>query len=342
MSRRSGLWGAAARCAESGAECALATVSRQRGSLPMASDAKMLVTRDGRASGTVGGGCVESDVIAQAIETLNLGAPRFVKHTLNADVAGDIGLSCGGTVELFLEPIPATSSMIRLLDAVAAGIGQRERVAVCTALDAGVGVKFAYIGESTYTATDQPAPFDLASVWSASGSGTYVDQTTSMFVERIPRQPRVVVFGAGHVGAQIAKVAAGAGFHVVVVDDREEFANTARVPDAHEVIVADFSDVLNRIRLDEDDYVIAATRGHSYDATIVQLTAASPARYVGMLGSKRKRAVIFRVLEKAGLDPAQLKRVRSPIGVEIGADDPAEIAVSVVAELIRSRRLGEP
>ena len=107
-------------------------------------------------------------------------------------------------------------------------------------------------------------------------------------------------------------------------------------------MVADFSDVLNRIRLDEDDYVIAATRGHSYDATIVQLTAASPARYVGMLGSKRKRAVIFKALEKAGLDPTQLERVRSPIGVEIGADDPAEIAVSVVAELIRSRRLGEP
>lgn len=302
----------------------------------------MLVTRNGRARGTVGGGCVEADVIAQAIETMDIGTARFVKHTLNADVAGDIGLSCGGTVELFLEPIPATRSMTALLDAVATGIGRRERVVVCTAVGSSAVAKFARVGESGYSATDEPAPIDMASVWSANGRRAYVDETTGMFVELIPRQPRVVVFGAGHVGAQIARVAAGAGFWVVVADDREEFANTTRVPDAHELIVADFSDVLDRIRLDEDDYVVAATRGHSFDATVVQLTAASAARYVGMLGSKRKRAVIFKALEKAGLEPERLQRVRSPIGVEIGADDPAEIAVSVVAELIRTRRLGEP
>jgi len=113
------------------------------------------------------------------------------------------------------------------------------------------------------------------------------------------------------------------------------------VPSASEIVVEDFRSVLDRMEFDEDDYVIAATRGHSFDAYIVERTAASGAGYVGMLGSQRKRAVIWRALEAAGVDPKVLKRVRSPIGVEIGADTPVEIAVSVVAELVRLRRLGE-
>jgi xanthine dehydrogenase accessory factor len=128
---------------------------------------------------------------------------------------------------------------------------------------------------------------------------------------------------------------------VTVVDDRAEFANPDRVPLANEIVVEDFRMVLDRLTFDEDDYVIAATRGHSFDAYVIERTAGSGAGYVGMLGSERKRAVIWRALEAAGVDSAALQRVRSPIGVEIGADTPAEIAVSVVAELVRHRRLGE-
>jgi len=142
------------------------------------------------------------------------------------------------------------------------------------------------------------------------------------------------------VGAALCDLAARAGFYVVVVDDRSEFANRDRLPLAHEIVVQDFRTALDRLAFDEDDYVIAATRGHSFDAYIVERTAASRAGYVGMLGSRRKRAVIFRALEAAGVPQQALARVRSPIGVDIGADTPAEIAVSVVAELIRLRRLG--
>jgi xanthine dehydrogenase accessory factor len=142
------------------------------------------------------------------------------------------------------------------------------------------------------------------------------------------------------VGVELARLASRAGFYVIVVDDRAEFANPERLPEANEVVAENFRDVLNRMRFDDDDYVIAATRGHSYDAYIVERTAGSGAGYVGMLGSKRKRAVIWKSLEDAGVDSQALARVHSPIGVEIGADTPAEIAVSVVAELIGLRRLG--
>jgi xanthine dehydrogenase accessory factor len=149
----------------------------------------------------------------------------------------------------------------------------------------------------------------------------YLDEARGVFIEPVARVPRVVIFGGGHVGAEIARIAASAGFHVVIVDDREEFANARRIPWAAEVIAEDLTSVLERLAFERDDYVIAATRGHAFDASVVAQAAASPAGYVGMLGSKRKLAVVRRALERAGVA--------------------ADIAVSVVAELIRLRRKGE-
>jgi xanthine/CO dehydrogenase XdhC/CoxF family maturation factor len=172
------------------------------------------------------------------------------------------------------------------------------------------------------------------------GRSTYFDEEAGTLVESVARKPRVVIFGAGHVGVEIAKVASGVGFHVVVCDDREEFANLERVPWANEVKVEDFRALFDGLRFDEDDYLLAATRGHNFDAFIVERIAESSAKYIGMLGSRRKRAVIFRALEAAGVPDQALARVKTPIGLDIGADTPAEIAVSVVAELVKVRRMG--
>jgi len=161
--------------------------------------------------------------------------------------------------------------------------------------------------------------------------------TPEAFHEAVPRAPRVILFGAGHVSEAIARVAVATDFRVVVVDDRAEFANRERFPGA-EVVVDDLRAALARFTYDADDYVIACTRGHAQDALVVEATAASAARYVGMLGSERKRAVIWKALEQAGVPPASLRRVKVPIGESIGADTPAEIGVSVMAELIRVRR----
>jgi xanthine dehydrogenase accessory factor len=302
----------------------------------MAHDAKMVVAADGRRWGTVGGGCTEADVTEQALRVAQSGDPTLVRHTLNADLAGDVGLSCGGTVELFLEPVVPTHEMAALYGAVAAAVEQRLAAVVLTALGWGEGPrKQAEIGDEIVSAGwDAPVRPRGAAVPPAAA----VDEAGGVFVEPIRRAPRVLIFGAGHVGRAIAQAAARVGFRVVVTDDRGEFASRERLPWAHEVIADDFRVVLDRLTLDEDDYVLATTRGHSMDAYIVERTAASPARYVGMLGSARKRAVIWRALEEAGVPRESLERVRVPIGEPIGADTPEEIAVSVVAELIRVRR----
>lgn len=343
MRELSSLWREASRLVEAGHPAALATVARQRGSLPMASDAKMLVTPEGRRRGTVGGGCVEAGVVEEALRTLETRTPAFARHTLNADLAGDIGLSCGGTVDLFLEPLLPLPDVARLCDAVADGIDRRARITLVTQLEWGDDVtKAAFIDDDVIAVGPEATAFDPAQFPHPGGGRAEVDGSRALFVEWLERVPRVVIFGAGHVGAAISRLAAATGFYVVIVDDREEFANPDRLPAAHEVVAADFHAVFDRLTLDEDDYVLATTRGHGFDAQIVERAAPSAARYVGMLGSRRKEAVIRSALETAGVSRAALARVKTPIGLGIGAETPAEIAVAVVAELVRIRRGAEP
>ena len=357
MDDRFNIWTAAHELAESGLKGTLASVSRQRGSCPMASDAKMVVDGDGRRWGTVGGGCIEADVVDAALDVAERDEPCFVSHTLTADLAGDLGLSCGGTAEFFLEPIARSPEMVALYFRVATAIRDRVPVVVYTGVDWATGPKKAarfLQGEKAPERTEGRDPkrrvggdllivgeFEIpASLDENLGKGcaTYFDEEAGILVESVPRKPRLVIFGAGHVGVEIAKVAAGVDFHVVVLDDRAEFANAERIPWAHEVRVEDFRTVFDGLRFDEDDYLLATTRGHNFDALVIEHVADTAACYVGMLGSKRKRAVIFRALEAAGVPESALARVKTPIGLDIGADTPAEIAVSVVAELVKVRR----
>jgi len=331
------LWRIAADAARAGRRAALATVARRRGSLPMASDAKMLVEADGHRMGTIGGGCLEADVIAQALEVIRSGQPTLVRHTLNADVAGDLGLSCGGTVELFLEPVIHGAGAAALYEAVAQAIGSRSPGTVLTALDWSGGPRKALAAGAEPHAVGIPLIPPIPPIPPSAA----VDEATGAFIEPLPRTPRLILFGAGHVSAEIARAAAATDFHVVVVDDRDDFANRERFPHAADVVVRDLPGALDALALDGDDYVIACTRGHAMDAVVIERTAASRARYVGMLGSRRKREVIWRALETAGVPRAALERVKVPIGEEIGADTPGEIGIAVMAELIRLRRLGD-
>jgi len=141
MDDRFDIWNAVREVAESDVNGTLASVSRQRGSCPMASDAKMVVAGDGRRWGTVGGGCIESDVVAASLEVAESGEPRFVSHTLTADSAGDLGLSCGGTAEFFLEPIVRSAEMLDLYSSVAKAIRERTPVVVFTGVDWTAGPK---------------------------------------------------------------------------------------------------------------------------------------------------------------------------------------------------------
>ncbi|MGH7698983.1 MAG: XdhC family protein [Gemmatimonadales bacterium] len=313
------VWRAAADLIRSGARGALATVARTRGSTPVPAGTKMLVGPSDRLVGTVGGGCVEADVIAAALEAQRAGAPLIQTHHLNADLAGDLGLSCGGTVDVFVEPLVPVERYVAVLEAAAA-------------VEAGL------VRTGTTWPEGPVKMFEPLAPAAAAGAPATVTADGRFVVERLAPAPRVVVFGAGHVGSAIARAAHAAGFRVVVVDDRPDFADPARFFSDVTVHAADVDEALRRTRVTAADAVVIATRGHRQDALILEQVAATAAGYVGLLGSRRKKEVVTRGLTAAGVAPEALARVRVPVGLAIGAVTPEEIAVSVVAELIAWRR----
>jgi len=281
----------------------------------------MLVGGEGRLIGSVGGGCVEADVIEAALHAQAEHRPALLTHHLNADLAGDLGLSCGGTVDIFVEPLMADEAYVRVLEIVATA----ESGLVRTATEWGDGpVK-----------TFEPVAVG------ASGAAATLTRDGRFMEERLMPAPRVFVFGAGHVGTAIARAAEAAGFRVIVIDDRSEYADPARFSEGTAVLSGDIDTALSRYPLTATDAVVIATRGHRNDAVILERVATSPAGYVGLLGSKRKKAVVTKGLTAAGVPATSLRRVRVPVGLAIGAVTPEEIAVSVVAELIAWRR-GRP
>jgi len=246
------------RLRRAGRRGAVATIVNVRGSIPSFKTAKMLVRDDGSIAGTIGGGCVEAEVWQAARDVMESEKPRTLTFDLNQDPKYDTGLVCGGTLEIFIEPVLPPAELY--------------------------------------------------------------------------------IFGAGHVAASLYKVARIAGFDITVVDDREVYASRERFPEAQEVIAEDFDKVTSRLQPSESSYIVIVTRGHRDDMRVLRWAVQTPARYVGMIGSKRKTITIFKELQKEGLAPELFDRVHAPVGLDIGAITPEEIAVAITAELIAKRR----
>src|SRR5215467_11518216 len=243
---------------QQGRRGAVATIVSVRGSIPSFKTAKMLVRDDGSIVGTIGGGCVEAEVWQAAREVMESEKPRTLKFNLNQNPKDDTGLVCGGTLDIFIEPVlpPALLYM----------------------------------------------------------------------------------FGAGHVAVNLYKVASNAGFDVTVVDDREAYANRERFPDATEIIADDFDKAMSQLSPNDSAYIVILTRGHRDDMRVLRWAVQTPARYIGMIGSKRKTIAIFRELVAEGIPEQSFERVHAPVGLDIGAITPEEIAVAITAELIAARR----
>ncbi|MEJ7812253.1 MAG: XdhC family protein [Gemmatimonadaceae bacterium] len=357
------LYAECARLAAGAGRGALATVARRRGSLPMSRSAKMLVTADGARMGTVGGGCLEAEIVERALSVAGSGQPALTAHTLTAELAGDYGLTCGGRADMFIEPVYSDPTLALVHAECAALLARGERAVVVTSLDWTAGVRKllvvardrADVGVGTPAmreaaallgpASEEPL-LRLADGDDAHEAGNSVAVLrdgrpgAALLVEPLVGPPRLVVFGGGHVGASVAEAAAFAGWRVTVVDDRAEFADPARLPFAERTLVCDFGALPPTLGIDAGTYVVVATRGHQHDALVVDQVARGDVRYLGMLGSRRKVALTWRMLEGWGVPGDRLAHIHAPVGLPIGADTPEEIAVSVVAEMIAVRREG--
>jgi len=205
----------------------------------------------------------------------------------------------------------------------------------------GGGIVEAEVCKAAVQAIAQETPRTLAFDLSQDphhGAGPVCGGKLEVFVEPLLSPPSLYVFGAGHVGSCVYRVACMAGFEVAIWDDREEYANRERFPDAREVVAAGFGGIPGSFELHEQDFVVIVTRAHDLDLQVLRWALTTPARYIGMIGSKRKVAGLFQALESEGVSQDKLDRVYAPIGLDIGALSPEEIAVSIVAELIACRR----
>jgi xanthine dehydrogenase accessory factor len=247
---------------KAGHRAALATIVHTNGSIPSYEASRMLVRDDGSILGTVGGGCVEAEVWAAAKEVIQSELPRKMTFNLNHEAGYDSGLICGGTLEIFVEPI-------------------------------------------------------------------------------LP-QPMLYIFGGGHISAALALTAHQAGFSIGVADDRDTFANSERFPMSSE-IYASYEEAFEKIRPNSATYIVIVTRGHKDDMRVLSWAMETESRgfsprYIGMIGSRRKVTSVYKALETAGVSPEKFERVHAPVGLDIGALTPEEIAVSITAELIAVRR----
>ncbi len=342
-----------ARLREANERGALASLIWSSGSIPMSERAKMLVRSGGKVAGTIGGGCLEAEIIAVASEVLADGEARITRYTMTEQQAGESGLNCGGSVRILTEAIdpqrdaPLYATVIstrreRRSCALATKIGGpdtsklliREDGSTCGDLENEVAQQMVRDGLSEALSNDGGVLFELP----ASGRTGEAPVDQEVFVEPFLPVPELFVFGGGHVGGEIAKLAANVGFSVTIIDDRPTFANPQQHPTAERCLVASVEEVFSRFVFDRYSYVVAATRGHKEDEVVVEAAVRTRARYIGMLGSERKKMVLWKRLVERGATAARLAQVFAPIGLNIGADNPQEIAVSVVAELIEVRR----
>jgi xanthine dehydrogenase accessory factor len=335
----------AAALLEAGENIALVTVVSTMGSTPGKAGYKMLVWAKGRQTfGTVGGGLVEGEMIEQAGRMLSKPSSKTFTFSLGDTPDDEKGI-CGGSAELLIETfdknaLPLFHDLVKAAD-------NDDSPALLSIISPGAPPCKILISSAMPPAATAETGLSseiVSAIKEMGVAGHGVIRVSAgdvnVFVENMARLPVVVLFGAGHLSYHIARYAKGVHFRVVVYDDRCEYANKERFPDADEIIVADFGRVLDKVRIDRRSYVVIVTRRHKYDEIVLEQVLTTDARYVGMIGSKRKTRTILDRLSQRGVSAESLGSIFSPIGISIGAVTPEEIALSIVCELVKIRRLG--
>ncbi len=334
-------------CVQAGREVVACTLVETRGSTPQKAGAWMLVFADGGQQGTLGGGCVEAEVKQRALAAMAAGKPELLTFQLDDNYGWDDGLICGGRMVVLAEPLPRgdPADYFRTFHSlVDRGDGCIEAVVIdpqqAAGARAGARALITAAGEVAALRGMPAAPDGLLRNLPDMAQRPRASAVAGVaYLPMLPRC-RLVIVGAGHVGQAVAALAAQADFDVWVIDDRERYANHERFPTAERIIVDTIGRALPRLEVDSKTYCIIVTRGHSHDEEALYHLAERPARYVGMIGSKRKIRLIFDDLLAAGVSQAALDSVHAPLGIDIGSQTVPEIAVSIVAELIAHRNLG--
>lgn len=330
-------------------EVVIATIISKSGSTPRSSGSKMLIYDDGSIDGTIGGGVVEADVIRTALELFTTGDTVLKSYDFkNSSNIDQMDLICGGWMQVLIEYVPIDEANVNIFRTLNDSLQRGNPAVLIGKLRSnkknGAIKRSVQVANSGWSGPLQVTPelhktlekytFD----YNAASLLLFEDQ--QYVIESLLPSKTIYLVGAGHVSREIARISNHIDFQTIVIDDRIEFANQQRFPDADEIIVCPgYSGVFGEAPIDRDSFIIIVTRGHHFDKEVLAQALKTPAGYIGMIGSRKKRDTIYQALLTEGFKSHDLARVQCPIGLAIDAETPSEIAVSIVAQLIQHRAL---
>jgi xanthine dehydrogenase accessory factor len=329
---------------EGGLDFALVTLAAERGSTPREAGAEMLVRRDGSIAGTIGGGLLEHEMMQEATRALDERRSRRTRVDLGGtDVRGHEKMLCGGEADVLVTYVaPGDEQLLAACRALRAALAAGRTAWYLTVLPAeeGAAVDHCCVDDEGIAGASWSDPLELRAAVDSVRSTVELAGGRRALVERLDPPATVLICGAGHVGLALAPAARAVGFRVVVIDDRADFATAARFP-AAELVVTPFPGALARVGVSDRTFVVIVTRGHAHDMDVLEQALRTPAHYVGLMASRSKRERMIAALREGGFDDGDIARLHSPIGLDIGAETPAELAASIVAELIHVRAHGD-
>jgi len=328
----------------SGENIALITVISTLGSTPGKVGYKMLVWgKNGETIGTVGGGLTEAKMLNTAKNILPKTKSQVFRFDLNG-TEDDGKPLCGGAIEFLIESFDKKSlPLFKELSTVIETGENGALISIISPKKSPEKIFLKNVGQIGAATDTNLTPEAIASirklVAKEQSAKIALENGVEIFIETICEQPMVFIFGAGHLSYYISRYAKSLNFRVTVCDDRVEFANKKRFPNSNNIIVENFESIFDKIDINKDSYIVIVTKGHELDEIVLEKAVKTNAKYIGMIGSKRKTSTILKRLSERGISEETLRRVYSPIGISIGAVTPQEIALSIVCELVKIRRL---
>jgi xanthine dehydrogenase accessory factor len=350
---------------EKGETVALATIVKRRGSVPREVGAKMIVHPGGAITGTVGGGCGEAEIWRSALSAIESGQPQSVYVDLTEEIALSSQGVCGGTYEVFVQPWSSQPRLAAIdlpmneyARTAEAALAANQAIALVTVVHA-TGSWRARLGAQMLVREDgtmigtlnlgkalEPAIRQAALDATRKGAPGVVeyagpeDSVAEVFFDPFLPRPQLVIVGAGHIAVPLAQLASSLDFEVTVIDDRASFANKERFPQASQIIVGGAETALRGLTITPRSHLVLVTRAHSHDVEALRAVIDSEAAYIGMIGSQRRVWAVYKLLHDEGIPAEKLARVRAPIGLDLGGNTPAEIALCIMAEIVMLRRGG--
>ncbi|HKV74972.1 MAG TPA: XdhC family protein [Gemmatimonadales bacterium] len=319
------------------------------GSAPEPEGAVLLATADGRMAGSVCGGCVEGAVVEEIQAAIGRGSARLLSYGVSEEKAWSVGLACGGSIRILVEPAvrPELLPLLRRrVGIVLATVLADEGGAVLVSDDgASPRILPAFSGDEI---SERNTPVRLSpllpEILSAANASLEAESSRTadigglpFFLEVIPRPPRLIIFGAGGIAAELVPMARRVGFETIVADGREAFLQQERFPDAHRLILGWPDAVFNEIGIDQNTHICLLSHDPKFDEPALRIALKSSARYIGAIGSRKTQAARRERLLAEGFSESDLARIHGPIGLDIGGRRPAETALAVLGEVVKVR-----